>query len=75
MKRLTATACLLLLAGCVQAERDLVRSDGIVYRNVITELDIQAIQNDASAHCAQDGRVANLIRDGVPDGRVLVRCE
>ena len=74
MKRLTVATCL-LLAGCVQAERETIRTDGIVYRNVVTELDIQRIQNYASAHCAQDGRVANLIRDGVPDGRVLVRCE
>ena len=66
---------LAILAGCVQAERETVRPGGIVYRNVVSELDIQHIQTDASAHCAQDGRVANLIRDGVPDGRVLVRCE
>ncbi len=66
---------LVALAGCVHAEREAVRADGIIYRGVVSELDIRAIQNDASAHCAQDGRVANLIRDGVPDGRVLVRCE
>lgn len=75
MKRLVLISMAATLTACVNTQVERVEPDRVVFSNIISNLDLTEAKSIAATHCAQQGKVAQHVPDGVPDGRIVVTCE